>query len=303
MANRAEERWRMNHDLDLGRYAVHTDLALEAKQMAEESSGGPIPGVHSETTEDEGITITRLTVENEAGSRAIGKVMGKYVTFEVPELRTHDSELGDRVATSFAQEFERFLQELGVAKDANVLIVGLGNWNVTPDALGPLVVENTMVTRQFFELMPDQVAPGYRCVSAVAPRRARHYRHRIQRDHPEHRGENEAGPHHCHRCARFPVAGPREYDDPNRGYGHPSRIRHRQQAQGTHERNTRCSRHRHRGSDGRLRLDSRKQRVRHDEGTFQAAGGRYRAVDGNAGSARGDGAAHARQGSAFAAQA
>ncbi|ASS66049.1 GPR endopeptidase [Paenibacillus sp. D51F] len=159
----------MNHDLDLGRYAVHTDLALEAKQMAEESSGGPIPGVHSETTEDEGITITRLTVENEAGSRAIGKVMGKYVTFEVPELRTHDSELGDRVATSFAQEFERFLQELGVAKDANVLIVGLGNWNVTPDALGPLVVENTMVTRQFFELMPDQVAPGYRCVSAVAP--------------------------------------------------------------------------------------------------------------------------------------
>ena len=159
----------MNHEVDLSCYGVHTDLALEANQMAEQREGGPIPGVLSEITEEEGITITRLTVDTEAGSRAIGKVIGKYVTFEVPELRTHDSELGDRVATRFAQEFERFLQELGVETSADVLIVGLGNWNVTPDALGPMVVENTMVTRQFFELMPDQVAPGYRSVSAVAP--------------------------------------------------------------------------------------------------------------------------------------
>ncbi|OXM15568.1 GPR endopeptidase [Paenibacillus herberti] len=159
----------MTHDIDLSLYAVHTDLALEAKEMAEQSNGGPIPGVVSESHEEDGITITRLQVQNEAGSRAIGKIIGNYVTFEVPELRTHDSELGDKVATSFAKEFERFLQQIGVATDAGVLIVGLGNWNVTPDALGPLVVENTMVTRQFFELMPDQVAPGYRAVSAVAP--------------------------------------------------------------------------------------------------------------------------------------
>lgn len=159
----------MTHDVDLSQYAVHTDLALEAKEMAEQNAGGPIPGVVSETEEADGITVTRLQVQNEAGSRAIGKIIGNYVTFEVPELRTHDSELGDKVATRFAQEFERFLQQLGVPVNAGVLIVGLGNWNVTPDALGPLVVENTMVTRQFFELMPDQVAPGYRAVSAVAP--------------------------------------------------------------------------------------------------------------------------------------
>src|SRR5690606_6200644 len=77
--------------------------------------------------------------------------------------------LQDRVATCFAQEFERFLEHLKIAKDAKVLIIGLGNWNVTPDALGPLVVENTMVTRHYFELMPDQVHSGYRQVSAVAP--------------------------------------------------------------------------------------------------------------------------------------
>ena len=65
--------------------------------------------------------------------------------------------------------FEKYLEELNIGKDAKVLIVGLGNWNVTPDALGPIVVENTLVTRHFFELMPNEVAPGYRPVSAVSP--------------------------------------------------------------------------------------------------------------------------------------
>ncbi|MFF2481612.1 GPR endopeptidase [Paenibacillus sp. NPDC058071] len=137
--------------------------------MAESAGGGAIPGIQSSSTEDDGITITQLQVQNEQGSKAIGKVIGNYVTIEVPALRNQDTGLQDRVATHFAKHFEAFLQRIGVGKTANVLIVGLGNWNVTPDALGPLVVENVMVTRHFFELMPDQVAPGYRAVSAVAP--------------------------------------------------------------------------------------------------------------------------------------
>lgn len=159
----------MEKELDLQLYNVRTDLALEAKEMAEAPRGGPIPGIHSETTEDNGITITQLHVQNEEGSQAIGKMQGHYVTIEVPDLRNGDTGLQDRVATQFAKHFESFLERLSINKMARVLIVGLGNWNVTPDALGPLVVENVMVTRHFFELMPDQVAPGYRAVSAVAP--------------------------------------------------------------------------------------------------------------------------------------
>lgn len=159
----------MEKDLDLQQYNVRTDLALEAKEMAEAPRGGPIPGILSETTEDNGITITQLQVQNEEGSKAIGKMIGHYVTIEVPDLRNGDTGLQDRVATQFAKHFESFLERLSINKMARVLIVGLGNWNVTPDALGPLVVENVMVTRHFFELMPDQVAPGYRAVSAVAP--------------------------------------------------------------------------------------------------------------------------------------
>ncbi|WP_080840566.1 GPR endopeptidase [Cohnella massiliensis] len=158
-----------DRDLDLSAYGVRTDLALEAREAAQTDENGSIPGVTSETNKENGITVTRMHIQNEEGANRIGKMVGHYVTLEVPELRRGDSDLQDKVATAFAREFETFLQRIGVGASASILIVGLGNWNVTPDALGPLVVENTMVTRQFFELMPDQVSPGYRAVSAVAP--------------------------------------------------------------------------------------------------------------------------------------
>jgi spore protease len=156
-------------DLDLQQFNVATDLALEAKELAESPKGSPIPGISSEVEKGEGITVTLLHVQNEQGEQAIGKMKGRYVTIEVPGLRGGDTVLQDKVATAFAKHFESFLKDLNIAPMARVLIVGLGNVNVTPDALGPLVVENVMVTRHFFELMPDQVAPGYRPVSAVAP--------------------------------------------------------------------------------------------------------------------------------------
>jgi spore protease len=157
-------------ELDLSAYSVRTDLALEAKEMASGPQGGDIPGVHTETSQDDGdMIVTKMDVVSEEGAKAIGKLPGHYVTIEVPRLREKDSDLQDRVATRLAQEFAAFLQKIGIGKEAKVLIIGLGNWNVTPDALGPLVVENVMVTRHYFELMPEQVSPGYRQVSAVAP--------------------------------------------------------------------------------------------------------------------------------------
>ena len=154
---------------EINDFSVRTDLALEAKEMADERYGRQIPGVHAETEEDQGIRVTRIDILNEEGARHMNKMIGHYVTLEVPGLRKKDSELQDRVATRFAQEFERFLQKLGIGAKDRVLIIGLGNWNVTPDALGPLVVENVLITRHYYQLMPEQVHPGYREVSAVAP--------------------------------------------------------------------------------------------------------------------------------------
>ncbi|MEW9701562.1 GPR endopeptidase [Paenibacillus sp. SI8] len=156
--------------MDLSSYSTHTDLALDARDMAEAASKGQaIPGIETDSKRENGIRVTKINVLNEEGSKALGKLPGHYITIEVPALRQKDSQLQDRVATKFAQEFGPFLREIGIAKDAKALIIGLGNSNVTPDALGPLVVDNVMVTRHYFELMPDDVGPGYRAVSAVAP--------------------------------------------------------------------------------------------------------------------------------------
>ncbi|MNU55734.1 Germination protease precursor [compost metagenome] len=155
--------------LDLSQYMIRTDLAVEAKELAERVHGAPIPGLNEDITEDDGIKVTRLDVLNESASMQIGRVQGHYVTIEVPALRNQDTGLQERVAATFVTEFTGFLNKIGITDEKKVLIVGLGNWNVTPDALGPLVVENALVTRHFFQLAPDQVAAGYREVSAIAP--------------------------------------------------------------------------------------------------------------------------------------
>lgn len=159
------------HQIDLSGYSVRTDLAREAHQMAVEKRGdeSDIPGVRIEENTEEGITTSWIWIDNQAGSRELGKVPGTYLTIEVPALRTKDSLLEKRVSEHFAEQFQRFLAEVGIGEDASCLVIGLGNWNVTADALGPLVVENTVVTRHLFELMPESVDEGYRPVSALSP--------------------------------------------------------------------------------------------------------------------------------------
>ncbi|WP_128896496.1 GPR endopeptidase [Longirhabdus pacifica] len=156
--------------MDLQPYSVRTDLALEARELVADQYKNNIPGVEMDVDEEGGeIKVTTIHVQNEEGSRALGKLPGRYITFEAPGLRRKDTDLQNALATRFAQYFADFLAKLNIKQDAKVLMIGLGNWNVTPDALGPIVIENVLVTRHYFELVPEQVEPGYREVSAVSP--------------------------------------------------------------------------------------------------------------------------------------
>lgn len=158
------------HNIDMSPFSIRTDLVVEANELAQQRTGSEIPGVTIETDESEpGIRVTRLSVENEEAGHQIGKLPGNYLTIEVPKLRDNDTELQDQVAQRFSTEFAQFLQKLGITEEKKVLVVGLGNWNVTPDALGPMVVENLLVTRHLFTLAPESVADGYREVSALSP--------------------------------------------------------------------------------------------------------------------------------------
>lgn len=144
---------------------VRTDLALEARAIASRKTAD-IAGLDMHIEENGPMTITRIHVSSEQAARSIGKAMGHYTTIEVPELRHKNPELEEKVAGQFAEELSRFVR---LQDDAVVLVVGLGNWNVTPDALGPLVVEDLFVTRHLFTVMPDDVEEGFRSVCGLAP--------------------------------------------------------------------------------------------------------------------------------------
>ena len=164
-----------NKELDLSRYAVRTDLASEAYEMAmdqaKESLGSEkreVEGVIVQERMSGDIKISSVTIKPD-GADTIGKKAGNYLTIEVQGIRNQDSVLQQQVQETFSEEFSGFLERLGIPKSASCLIVGLGNWNVTPDSLGPLVCENLVITRHLYELQPENVDEGYRPVSALAP--------------------------------------------------------------------------------------------------------------------------------------
>ncbi|MFB9989257.1 GPR endopeptidase [Bacillus benzoevorans] len=166
----------MKDSLDLSQYAVRTDLAIEAREMVlekethvgKEKNVSQIEGVIIKEKEEDDIKVSFVEVTKE-GEKTIGKKQGKYLTLEVIGIRQGDSELQMKVENAFAKEFSHFIEQCGIQKDASCLIVGLGNWNVTPDALGPQVCENVLVTRHLYELQPESVEEGYRPVSALSP--------------------------------------------------------------------------------------------------------------------------------------
>ncbi|WP_339064165.1 GPR endopeptidase [Tepidibacillus marianensis] len=155
--------------IDLSQYQVRTDLALESHQMAVEQYGQQIPGVLLDEEDIEGVHITRLSIESDEGAKLINKRPGHYITFEASGLKRHDSNFQDQMTEIFAKDFRQYLDDIEITNDAKVLVIGLGNWNVTPDALGPMVVEKILVTSHLFELTPDEVDQGFRSVSAIAP--------------------------------------------------------------------------------------------------------------------------------------
>ncbi|GIN85422.1 germination protease [Heyndrickxia sporothermodurans] len=160
--------------VDLSVYSVRTDLAVEAKDMAVEEKirkqekETELEGVIVKDRKVGDIKISNVVISKQ-GEQVIGKKAGNYLTIEVQGIRQQDTDLQQQVEEVFADEFSQFLRAANISKDASCLIVGLGNWNVTPDSLGPLVCENVIVTRHLFQLQPENVEEGYRSVSAIAP--------------------------------------------------------------------------------------------------------------------------------------
>ena len=89
-----------------------------------------------EEEEGDNYTVSRMTIETDEGSRAMGKAKGNYVTLIAKGLRQRDKMVQDAIAQKMAQELQGFLQRMGLGEEDPVLVVGLGNWNATPRCPG-----------------------------------------------------------------------------------------------------------------------------------------------------------------------
>lgn len=145
---------------------IRTDLAIEAREIFGKGDKSEIPGVRVDVEKTEDITITRVIVEEEVGARIMGKAKGNYITLEVPGLKDNDKDLQEDVSIALSKEIMKLVK---LNNKSVILVVGLGNWNITPDALGPKVVEHLLVTRHIKEYIPEQIEEGVRSVCAVAP--------------------------------------------------------------------------------------------------------------------------------------
>ncbi|MGN0570167.1 MAG: GPR endopeptidase [Candidatus Fimenecus sp.] len=126
-----------------------TDLALERQELLRD---GEYSGVKVKKWEIENACVTQIEITDKSGEEAIGKPMGKYITVDLPEF-SHESELLDGRLTALTETVKELLPK-GVK---NVLVAGLGNESITPDALGPLCAKQIFATRHIEENMAKEM--------------------------------------------------------------------------------------------------------------------------------------------------
>ncbi len=148
---------------------IYTDLALESHNLAVQRTGGEVQGVSVKENKTENVKITRIEVLNQQGASEIGKPIGTYVTLESQDLQGQNRVIHDEISEVLANELSLLIDFKSLAPDPTIFVVGLGNWNATPDALGPHILNYLMVTRHLFQQAPPELRKGMRSVCALAP--------------------------------------------------------------------------------------------------------------------------------------
>mgnify|MGYP003310099507 CR=1 FL=1 len=147
-------------------FQVRTDLALEARESISETKN-ELHGVHVEEykKDEEGIHVTRVLIETKNAAKAMGKPIGMYITIEAPQMLEPDEDYHREISQCLSEELLNMLpkKEEGLA----VLIVGLGNREVTADALGPRVLDNLMITRHIMRTY-GKAAYENQCINEIS---------------------------------------------------------------------------------------------------------------------------------------
>lgn len=147
-----------------------TDLALERRDLYRKANNmkEEIPGIETNEEEKNGTKVTRVKITNEEGASAIGKPIGNYITIDIKNVKLATEDEIQNSAEILAEELRK-LYDIHLNGKEDILVVGLGNMGVTPDALGPSVVKDIDITRHLLKYAPQYLEEGARPVSALAP--------------------------------------------------------------------------------------------------------------------------------------
>ena len=151
-------------------YNFRTDLADERTDIFKKNNGitNNIDGIETNIKEEGNIKITEVKITNENGEKAIGKPIGNYITIDINNLKLATDEEIESYGNILANELKKLVDKHVSGQD-EILVVGLGNIYVTPDSLGPKVINEIDVTRHILKYMPEVLDKGTRSVSAVSP--------------------------------------------------------------------------------------------------------------------------------------
>lgn len=148
---------------------VRTDLALEAAEPFKNENNLPY-GVTVDEDYDEinEIRVTVVDVTSDIGAKKLGKPVGKYITVETPHMDEPDEGYHQEITKVLIEQLAQLFPRLAQKK---ILVAGIGNREITPDALGPLVVEHLFITRHLFQMYAptSSILKGLGNISAIAP--------------------------------------------------------------------------------------------------------------------------------------
>lgn len=145
--------------------SIRTDLAMEAHELSRKEDKQKIDGVEAISENIGGLNVTRVSIFNENGAKALAKAQGRYVTIEAPQIRYSPEEYQKAVEV-IAKELS---QMADITEDKLTLVAGLGNREITPDALGCEVVSGLFVTHHMKQHMDEIFKKPLSGVCAIAP--------------------------------------------------------------------------------------------------------------------------------------
>jgi len=136
-------------DMEDVMYQIRTDLALETQEQMQEDHV-ELKGVRFlEEKIDKNLTISTVVIETENGAKTMGKPKGTYITIEAGNMDEEDEDYHREISVQLAKIIKRLVKNK--KEEMSILVVGLGNREVTPDALGPRVVDNLFITRHIIK--------------------------------------------------------------------------------------------------------------------------------------------------------